>query len=567
MSEKLSDNKRKFSLFDSFSVRGAGTSIRLIKNAVSKSFGALSEKFVFTSASSYGAMGITYGLLSLFLYFGKNYFFSFEEQSISSLIIGIAIVAASAPLLFFDKPICTFFSDFFLTDFILFEFFSIKRVDKTDAVPGLSVLPAVLMGIVPALIGLFVSPIYVFFSLLLLIFISIAIVTPEFPIIFTLLIAPYLSPVSDAGAILASLSLLSFVSFAFKVAIGKRSYHFEIYDALFFILAAFFLIGGIINHDVSNSLVMMALTLAYVPISNIIVNRRLADCAVNAFIVSSVPISVLSIVKYIVSLFKEEAFSAKAIFVNIDAFSAFILLALIFSICFAKEKKNYFKKTVYYTIAFLHLINVIIAWHIGLWLTALISVLAYFIIRTKKQRKEILLALIVLPYLLFLLPESFFASISDFLKLSPTVNEFLVALKSAFAVFSDNAVFGVGFGTETPSANMALAVAMNYGAIVLVVVALIFVLRLVQLSEYGIYMRGSLLSLISKAGALAVFAVFSLGMTADVFSDITIYFLFISIFGILSASLRISKTEYLDRLSYYGDQRSADSSDINVRIS
>ena len=96
---------------------------------------------------------------------------------------------------------------------------------------------------------------------------------------------------------------------------------------------------------------------------------------------------------------------------------------------------------------------------------------------------------------------------------------------------------------------------------------MILVLRLVQISEYGIYMQGSLLSLISKAGALALFGLFSLGMTADVFSDVTVYYLFISIFAILSASLRISKTEYMDRLSYYGDLRSADSSDINVRIS
>jgi hypothetical protein len=80
-------------------------------------------------------------------------------------------------------------------------------------------------------------------------------------------------------------------------------------------------------------------------------------------------------------------------------------------------------------------------------------------------------------------------------------------------------------------------------------------------------MRNSLLSLITKAGALAIFGIFSIGMTADVFSDITVYLLFISIFGILSASLRISKTEHIDRLSYYGDQRSPDSSDINVRIS
>jgi hypothetical protein len=439
-------------------------------------------------------------------------------------------------------------------------------MDKADAVPGFSVLPSIIMGFIPALISLFVSPIYVLLSVLLLIFVSIAIVTPEFPIIFALLVAPYLSPIKDTGLILASLSLLSFVSFAFKVVMGKRSYHFEIYDALFLILALFFLIGGIVNNDVSNSLVMVALTLSYVPVSNIIVNRRLADCAVNALIVSSVPITIASLVEYIISLFGDSGFIAKAVFVNNDAYSAFLILALAFTFCFAKEKKNRFKKAAYYAIAVLHFVNIILAWHVGLWLSTFILIFAYLIIRTKKHRKELLLALIILPYFLFLLPETFFAKITELFSLNPAPNELIAGFKSGLDVFFENSMFGVGFGTETPRGNMALSIAMNYGAIVLSIFFIIFVLRLVQLSEYGVYMSGSLLTLISNAAALAVFGLTSLGMMADVFSDVTVYFLFIAIFGILSASLRISKTEYVDRLSYYGDLRSADSSDINVRI-
>ncbi len=566
MSEKLSENKRKYSLFDSLSVRGAGTSIRVVKNAVSKTFGALSEKFVFTSARSYGAMGLAFGLLSLFLYLGKNYLLNIAESSLASLIIGISFVLISAPLLFFDKPICIFFQDFYITDFVLFEFFSIKRMDKSDAVPGFSVLTSVVIGFIPALLGFFVSPLYVLLLVALIVFVSVSIVTPEFPIIFALLVSPYLSPIHDTGLLLAGLSLLSFVSFAFKVAIGKRSYHFEIYDALFLLLSLFFLIGGIINHDTRNALVMIALTLGYVPVSNIIVNRRLADCAVNAFIVSSLPISVFSLVEYIISLLSDKDFSAKAVFVNTDSYAAFLFLAIAFSFCFAKEKKNLMKKIAYYAIAFLHLANIILAWHIGLWFATFISIFAYFIIVAKKQRKELLLVLIVLPYLFFLLPDGFFESISEFLNITPALNETLSSFKESFAVFSENVFFGVGFGTETPAANTALSIAVNFGATVLGIIVVIFVLRLIQLSEYGIYMRSSLLCLITEAAALAIFGLLSVGVTADVFSDITVYFLFIAIFGILSASLRISKTEYLDRLSYYGDQRSADSSDINVRI-
>ena len=265
---------------------------------------------------------------------------------------------------------------------------------------------------------------------------------------------------------------------------GKRSYHFEIYDALFLILALFFLIGGIVNNDVSNSLVMVALTLSYVPVSNIIVNRRLADCAVNALIVSSVPITIAALIEYIISLSGDAGFIAKAVFVNNDTYSAFLILALAFTFCFAKEKKNIFKKAAYYAIAVLHFVNIILAWHVGLWLSTFILIFAYLIIRTKKHRKELLLALIILPYFLFLLPETFFAKITELFSLSPAPNELIASFKSGLEIFSDNLMFGVGFGPETPRGNMALSIAMNYGVIVLSIFFIIFVLRLVQLSEY-----------------------------------------------------------------------------------
>ena len=567
MSEKLSADKEKKSLFDSISIRGAGTSIRFIKNIASKTVGALSEKFVFTSARSYGAMGLAYGLMSLFLYFGKNYYLNIAEPSPASLIIGIVFSLISVPLIFFDKPICTFLQDFFLTDFIIFEFFAIKRMDKSDAVPGVPILPAAVIGFVPALLGLFIQPLYVLAVVGLAVFVSIAIVTPEFPIIFTFLVAPYLSPIPDTGLVLACLSLLSFISFALKVAMGKRAYNFEIYDALFFILSIFFIIGGAVNNDIANSLVMVALTFAYIPISNIIVNRRLADRAVSALIVSSLPISLFSLVVYILSIFGKAEFDAAVVFASTDSYAAFLFLAFVFSCCFAKEKKNRIKKVVYFAVAVLHFVNIIFAWNIGLWLSTLMSLLAYLIIRTKNQRKEFLLLLLALPYLLFLLPDGFFEKISEFFNITPSFGEMFGEWSVGLEIFRENLLFGVGFGTKTPLANAFLAIGMNFGLVVLAIIVVIFIMRLIQLSEYGIYMRNSLLSLITRAGALAIFGIFAMGMYIDVFSDITIYLIFISIFGILSASLRISKSEYLDHLSYYGDQRSADSSDINIRIS
>lgn len=565
MGERSGNLKTRRSFFGSANISGAGSTIRFFKNTVSKSLGALAEKFIYTSTRSYGAMSLAYGLLSLVFEFGRSFLTAAVTPDIPSAVIGAVFVLLGALLLIFDKPMCLFLQDFPVTDFILFDFFSIRRLNKDDKVRGIPLLLAVLLGFIPAIAGAFFSQVYVVLALALLVFVSTSFITPEFPLIFTVLIAPYLSPIPDTGIILALLSLLSFVSFAMKVAVGKRVWHFEIYDAMFIVLSLIFFVGGLVVNDVANALVMVALTLAYVPSSNLIVNRRLADCAVNALIVSSVPIALVSAVKFVISLFGG-SFNGKLIFTTPDAYGAFLLISAIFSFSFALEKKHAYKKVFYYAIFAVELFNIAVTLNPGLWLAALVSIISYFIIKAHKMRKEIIILLITLPYLLFLLPEAVFDKISLIFLMEESFTEILAEWRESFAVLLDNIFFGIGFGSATPYGNTFLSLSVNFGIFAFAIIALLFLVRLVHLSAFGVYLRSSLLSLIGEAGALALVALISFGMSADVFSDITVYSIFVLIFALLSASLRIAKNEHDERISYYGDQRSPDSSDISIRF-
>ena len=100
--------------------------------------------------------------------------------------------------------------------------------------------------------------------------------------------------------------------------------------------------------------------------------------------------------------------------------------------------------------------------------------------------------LLALPYLLFLLPEGFFAKISELLSISPAINETLAAWKDGLLIFKESVFFGIGSGAALP-ANTLLAIALDFGAVALGIIFVILILRLVQFSAYGIYMRSSLL--------------------------------------------------------------------------
>ena len=169
-------------------------------------------------------------------------------------------------------------------------------------------------------------------------------------------------------------------------------------------------------------------------------------------------------------------------------------------------------------------------------------------------------------FLLLLLPESVFAAVSEIFSLSPTISERISEWRAALDMIPEKLFFGYGFAMEIPPLNAFVIILLRFGVFVFAISVLLLLLRLVQFSEYRIYTAGSLVALISEAGVLCLFGLISLGMTMDVFSDITVYFLFVAIFGILSATLRISKSEHDERMSYYGDQRSHDSSDVSIRL-
>ena len=92
------------------------------------------------------------------------------------------------------------------------------------------------------------------------------------------------------------------------------------------------------------------------------------------------------------------------------------------------------------------------------------------------------------------------------------------------------------------------------------------VLRLAHISYYRTYVNASAVKGADNTVTLVMLALLIFGVDFYVFSDNTVFYLFWAVFAICTATLRTAKKEYDDRLSYYGDSRSADASVIDVHI-
>lgn len=567
-------NERTFS---SKEITGIGAA-RILKGKAARVLNFLGRSFAYSSTRSYGCFMLSFGLFSLLLHLGE-YYFADEPEVAVPLIIGAGLVCLSIPLLFFDRPMCIALQDFAVTDYILFEFLAIKRMHRNVNHVTVSPILAVFFGFIPAIVGFFLPIQWVLLGIVVLVMTVVAFTTPEFPMILMLLILPYVPalPYSIGVISVVSLSLVTLVSFALKLAIGKRVYSFDIYDVLIILMILFVFIGGALGYgddSLKNSLFKIVLLLGYFPVANLITNRRLADCAINAVIISAVPVTVFAIIEFFVEIGKSGE-DVSVFFDSSSTLAAYLLVSTLLTGSFFLQKKNRLKKAAYLALFAIELFVLGIVMQPAAWIAILLVAVSYFVISSRKIPADVLLWLFLLPHLLLLIPANTLDAVSGFFGMSPTFSQKLLSYERALSVFGENLWFGVGIGSESYEAasggaeaifNNFLGMATEFGIVVLTLFLLTVMLRLRHISYYRSYVNASHVRVADGSTALVLLALLVFGFDAYIFADTTVFYLFWTMFGICTATLRTAKKEYDERLSYYGDSRSAESSVIDIQI-
>lgn len=527
-----------------------------------------------TSTHTFGWLFLTFGLLSLILHLADYYFRDNPSVPLSSLIIGAAFALLAIPLLLVDKPMCQALQEFPLTDFIIYGFFSIKRMRVDEGVPAVRPVFGVLFGIIIAVIGFFLPLHLVVIAMAICLFLIVSFISPEFPFLFTLLVLPYVSMLPYSSLLLVLLSVTSLLSFFRKVMFGKRVYCFENYDIIILLFIVLFTVSGIIGggeRSTYNALIMIALILGYIPAANIVVNRRLADCAVNALIVSAFPVAVGAVVEYAVNLVNGNRTPARSIMESSEALSALLTVATVLTLFYGIAKTKGYKRAPYFFTLAVELLALISTENIFLVFVLIFGGLSYGIIRAKRLPAALVFLCILCPYALFLLPSGILGSISTLFGVSPTLSERLEGFAQNLEVFLDNIFIGIGVDSlsqsEVYSVNTLLGLAARFGIFALAIFLFVILHRLYHLSVYSDYYKGSAVHEVVEMTALAPICLLILGTLHDVFADMSIFYLFWCVMGLCSATLRVAKNEHDDRVGYYSDLSSFDASDTSIRLS
>jgi len=590
---------RSFEKFTDLTLCGIGSSLsgKIAKSPVARFFGNIKKLVIFASSRAYGTMFLSFGILTLLLHFADYYFRNLPSSPAFSLVVGAVFAVISVPLLFFDIPFADIFHKWRVTDALIFDYLCIKHVKRADGdTPKLSLAVPILVGSALATVGFFLTVKWVLLAAFAAVFLSLSIASPEFSFLITLLCIPLFPILPYSTVILVILVLVTAASFIGKVAVGKRIFHFEQYDALLLIFMLFTLISGIFNKGIKSfesALVIIALCLVYFLASNIIVNRRLADNSVNTVIISSVPTAIYAIIQYFTSTVPEEwidpafkdviASRAVATFGNPNIYSVFLLVCTVFSASFALAKSRKALRPAYVVATALNLTALVLTWTRGAWIAIILSALALIVVKSIRAPKLLLIPLFAVPLALVFVPSSIGARFLSIFSLADTSGSSRLSIwRSSLEMIKSNLFIGAGVGegafkeefskfaedsvTAPHSHNLFLEIACEIGVFALAAFLIMLIIRVRHRASYTFYVKRSSVESICTAAAVATFALLAFGLTDYVWYSAPMLTIFWFTFGLGSASLRIARREFDDKAlaEYDGNSPYSASGDFTI---
>ncbi len=543
---------------------------------------AVSDLISHISTRVYGTAMLCFGLVGALMYFLG---FSADE-SITTPVLGILIAGLAIPFLLTDNPLPIFLQDFGPTDFLFFEYFCMKRHSATESTKSFPIFAAMAIGVIPAILSAFIPMWQIALAIAVLICVYIGMASPEFVFLTSLLCLPYVRFLPRSEIILSVAIVIAMISFVRKVLYGRRVFHLEQYDIILGVMLLFILISGIFVKGVESfggSVKMIVLAIGYILAGNIITNRRLAELSANSIIISGAVSSLISIGQVVTTLVNLgiETTQADIAFVlaRQDGVAVFLMAALVFAVGMIKQSLNK-TRSAFIISAALCLVALVISGEF-LAITSLILALgAYFVIKSNRIPALLLPLLLGVSVAVLLLPDFILNVIFTYSPSVISVEDLFEVWRSCLEVMSENLAIGIGIGTESfaeemaaigifghpDSSNLFIELGLEAGILTPMCFLLLLITRLRHRSLQYLYVRNSHIERISNLSGVCLFAFLAFGMVNYIWSDISAYYLFWCIFGIGSASLRVAKRDYDDKVIYYEETSAFDSSVIDIEI-
>lgn len=546
----------------------------MILNGVSN----LTKAIVTMPLRTVGSFLFSFGIYVVIIYLLRLFLPVISTADATYAIIGITVCVSAVPMLLSRDNIASAVGRSAILGAIFRDAFGYReeafkqRTNMSKLQSNLVTLSGMAFGV----LTLVIDPLIILAAIAVMIAVALVFASPEIGILIVLLIIPFLSFFEYSALLLGLTVLVIAISFTVKLIRGKRVLKFEIIDiAVVFFGAIIFFSGSISAGSLDGYkevLLTCELMLGYFLIVNLMRTPQWIRRVVVSIVASGTVVAIIGICQYVFGAVSSKAWldtsyfydikgRVVSLFDNPNILAIYLVIVLPFALCTLIQASMGRSRLLCSISVVSILLCIVFTWSRGAWLAAILCVVLFLLMYSRKTLRYIFMSCLFVPFLPFFLPQSVvkrFLSIGDMADSSTLYRVY--TWKGSFRVIKDFFVGGIGYGTNAfqniypqyayagieaaeHSHNLFLQIFIGTGIIGIVAFVIIMFLFTQMNLEHIRDSKDTVGKLVIISAFSAVMSSLLFGMFDYTWYSYRVFFMFWSVIAIACACVRIGKDE------------------------
>jgi O-antigen ligase len=422
--------------------------------------------FASAPLSFYGNFGLFFGFYTSVVYFVKLLMPGISAPAIDHLIVGVAAIVISFPLVFsrisFSSAIIrssigrfVFQKCFFFSDEVILKYSSARK-GKGNLM--------LFFGLVAGTITFFVHPLYIIAVIALFTAVAFVAVRPEIGVILTVFAVPFCIFAPNPTITLCAFVLTTTFFYFIKIIRGKRVFKVELIDAAIILFGFLIYFSSVFSAGYENSrnaaLVSCTLLFGYFLLVNLMRTEKWIKRCVSSFVSSAVIVAVIGVFEYLFgegsnaswldqSLFGNIKLRIVSLFENPNMLATYLVLAFPFLLAYFANAKKKNEKFFYFILSVILVSATVLTWSRGAWIALAVAALIFFTVYTRKTLRIFGVLLLAAPVLPMVMPNTILDRLLSIVNLSDSsISYRMYTWIGTIRAIKDNFLGGIGWGQE-----------------------------------------------------------------------------------------------------------------------
>ena len=427
----------------------------------------------------YGNFGLFFGIYTIVVYFIKQLVPYFDPAETSHLYFGIFTAVLSVPLIFSRINLANSIRNSIVGRAIFKDSFGFsdecfENKKTTTKSRGNFML---LLGLLAGLSTFFIHPAVILTLIAIFVTIILIATTPEIGVLLSIVAIPFLSLFNLSTLLLAILISITTFFYIIKVIRGKRTFKLEIVDlavlafGILIIISSFYSAGGVFSSI--EAVISFVLLLGYFLFVNLMRTEIWIKRCIIALVSSASVTVLIGIYEFIFSgsnnNWLDQSFHSiiklriVSLFENPNILAMFLVIVFPFLLALTFQSKRRNTKFLSKLLILLFIACIIFTWSRGAWLAIIFGTLAFALIKSQKSFRFFGVAILSLPIISMLLPDSIWLRFTSIFNFADTSTAYRIyTWKGTFNAIKETGPFGIGYGD---SAFQAVYPSYSYAGI------------------------------------------------------------------------------------------------------